>query len=262
MDRPPGAWVPQVATARALAGVASLCMAVAEVRPLRRLGLPDVLRLPYALPDFAVTPGVAATALGVWVACGVCFALGWHARAAGVGLALVMSGVLLLDEQTYSNHLYLAVLVVVLLVWADATARRNPAVPVLLLRTQVSLVYGWTAVAKLNATFLSGAAVFAALPWAVRTPLLARGLAAPVAMLLAVTTVVLELWIAVSLWRPGARRDACVAGVALHAGMVALLAVGGRVALTGFALLMFAGYVVFFDEVPAVRGRVGAPGRA
>mgnify|MGYP006199594577 CR=1 FL=1 len=79
--------------------------------------------------------------------------------------------VLFSDQQLYSNHLYLMVIVVGLLTAGDGGAalsldamRRGaretvPTWPMWLLRVQVSIVYGSAALSKVNLTYLSGSVV-------------------------------------------------------------------------------------------------------
>ena len=180
-------------------------------------------------------------------------------------LAAAMSYVLLLDEQTYSNHLYLLVLVVLLLVLANAggalgvDARRGRVGPhaeayaVWLLRTQVSATYAFAALAKLNPVYLSGATLagymspdlLVALPEAMRLPFV---------LACSWGTIALELGLAVALWSARWRRVAVAAGVALHVGMVALLPPAARMQLAIFAIEMVTLYVVFFVPLPRPAG--------
>src|SRR5688572_23328398 len=67
--------------------------------------LVDIPRLP--LPALPVL-------LGLWLASAAVFAAGWYVSVSGPLLAACLSYVLVLDEQTYSNHLYLMILVIAL----------------------------------------------------------------------------------------------------------------------------------------------------
>jgi hypothetical protein len=232
-----------------------------EATHLLRLASPDVARLPYALPTVPVSPALALGVGGAGLLLAAAFTCGWRVGATGAGLSAVLAFVLVLDGQTYSNHLYLAATLVVLLTWAHVA--RDPAGPLLLLRAQASIVYGFSGLAKLSPDFLSGLALVSVLPPSVRRELIERGIALPVAVGLSAATIVLELWIAASLWRPLVRRHAMVVGVVLHAGMIAGVASGGRPALLGFALLMFALYLLFLAPgVPAsTENVIAAPSR-
>jgi vitamin K-dependent gamma-carboxylase len=149
-----------VAVVRMVIGLAALARAYETSRILGRYFLPSTISLPHAtwLPE--VTERGATFLLATWVAAALLFAVGWRTRAAGSALAVICLYIVLLDEQLYSNHLYLLAMLCVLLVLADAGAvwsidawrqrrRREasliasdnvPAWPVFLLNTQVSSV--------------------------------------------------------------------------------------------------------------------------
>ena len=109
--------------------------------------------------------------IGLWLAGGVILAVGWHTRVGGTMLTVALAGTLLGDQQTYSNHLYLMLPVAALVTVAQSgaalslDARREggrewvPGWPVWLLCAQVSIVYAFAALAKLNPDFLSGSVV-------------------------------------------------------------------------------------------------------
>ncbi len=247
-----------VALTRIVIGLAALARAVVAYGILTRLFLPTTIHLPY-VPWLPVLPAAGVPwLLALWTVAALFFALGCWARTAGVTLAATLLYVLLLDEQTYSNHLYLLVLVVLLLVLAnagaaygiDARRRRTRAVAdawaVRLLRTQVSATYAFGGLTKINATYLSGATMaaymsrdlLASLPESSRLPFV---------LACSWGAIAVELGLAVALWSRRWRRAAMVAGVALHVGMVALLPPGVRSQLAIFAVEMFALYVVFFE---------------
>jgi predicted DCC family thiol-disulfide oxidoreductase YuxK len=172
--------------------------------------------------------------------------------------------VLLFDEQTYSNHLYLLTLLTLLLAWADAGAaysldarrtglRRVPAGPVHLLRAQLSIVYGFSAIAKVNLLYISGAIIslnleregWLAMPAALHTPTFL--------VWVALATILIEAGIAVAVWSERWRPRAFAAGFALHLGIVLLMARTERLQLAIFALEMFALYILFIDPRERVR---------
>lgn len=247
-----------VAIARAVIGLTALARVLEARRIVPRLFLPTTIRLPYVpwlpQPPAAAVPWI----LALWAVAALLFALGCRTRVAGVTLAATVLYVLLLDEQTYSNHLYLLTLVILLLVLADAGCRFSvdavrrrapaaaPAWAVWLLRTQVSATYAFAGLSKINAAYLSGAtmaaytsvALLASLPEAARLPFV---------LACSWGAIVVELWLAVALWSRRWRRPAIVAGVALHAGMIALLPPGVRFQLVVFACEMFALYLVFVE---------------
>ncbi len=111
-----------VAITRILIGVDAAFAAFETWRLLARLVEPAVIKLPYLewlpvlssqmLPGFIVSWLLAATA----------FVLGWKTRIAGAALTCAIGYTLLLDQQAYSNHLYLLFLIVLLLTIANSGA--------------------------------------------------------------------------------------------------------------------------------------------
>ena len=250
-----------VAIVRMVIGLTALVRVLEARRIFARLVLPTTIRLPY-VPWLPVLPAAGLSwLLVIWAVAALLFALGWWTRAAGVTLAATVLYGVLLDEQTYSNHLYLLVLVILLLVLANAGAlysvdarhRRTPAVAaawaVWLLRTQVSATYAFAGLSKINGVYLSGATMaaytspdlLASLPESARLPLV---------LACSWGAIVGELSLAIALWSRRWRRAAVVAGVALHVGMVAFLPPGVRFQLVIFAIEMLALYLVFVDGAP------------
>src|SRR4029079_19384281 len=86
----------------------------------------------------------------------------------GVILTLSMAYTLFFDQQLYSNHLYLATLVMLLLTIAESGARFSLDArwaggrdlilewPIVLLKIQISIVYFYAALLKINSQYLSG----------------------------------------------------------------------------------------------------------
>ncbi len=210
-------------------------------------------RLFYPFFDWVPRPP-ESTALAVLV-------VGWVAAASLVlglvphltaGLGAVVGLVTLLwDQQTYSSHLTLLTILLALLAFAGsgkrwALLRRSnpdatvPFWPQLLMMTQVSVVYLFAGLSKIQPTFLSGDPlqewmwpdlphwVFVVLAWA---------------------TVVTEVGLAVALWIPRVRVLAAVVGVALHLSIVTLLD-GENLWLLAFALTTTAVYPLFLTRPP------------
>lgn len=253
-----------VGMARIVIGIAALIRAVEGIRILSPLFDPITVRLPYVawLPDPDRTWVVGL--LAVWISAAAAFTLGWKTRWAGSLLAVAILGVLLLDQQSYSNHLYLMVLLVVLLTAADSGAALSldtrhvsrstvPAGPVLLMKLQISIVYLFAGLTKINDPFLSGGVIagesgtgVVSLPEALETP----EVLAPIAGLVVVT----EVFLAVALWLPRVRPLAFVVGFGFHMSIV--LFVGPFVQLSVFAMEMLAVYVLFLGIAEASRGVV------
>jgi vitamin K-dependent gamma-carboxylase len=240
-----------LALARIVTGVNAVAAAWEAWRVLSGIFAPLAVKLPY----FTWIPNPPRAALpifiGVWLIAAVAFALGWGTRLAGVALSCLTAFTLILDQQTYSNHFYLLVIIVVLLTIADSGAawsvdahRRGqrldvPAWPVLLMKAQASMVYFFSALAKITPQYLSGDILMQSLkvPW----------WGGPRAMsVVAVLSIASELFVACALWSSRVRVFAVVVGVGFHT-LILLFLDSSRLALSIFALDMFAVYVVFFD---------------
>lgn len=255
-----------VAVARIGVSVAILLEALGTGGTLQRLTEPGVVHTPYVSWAPSLTPALATALTALWIASALLFLVGWHTRVAGTVLAGTLAAVLFADQQLYSNHLYLMVLVAVIMVAADCgaaislDARRKPADtdvaawPVWLLQAQVSIVYGFAALAKLNLAFLSGSVIASSLR---REGLLAVPLdwrSAEPMLVLSVLAICLEAFIAVGLWLPRWRPAAFVGGLALHAGITLWLS--PTVTLLVFSLVMLPLYVLFLPAVRASRAVV------
>lgn len=256
-----------LAVARMLVAAAALLKAVVIAGPLLRLTEPGWLRMPVvAWLPYPAAPVVTGL-LAVWLLAALGLLLGWGTRVSGAVLAACLAVPLLLDEQLYSNHLYLLAVLTLLLTVADSAAcwsldahrrgtrERVPAGPVLLLQAMLPIVYGFAALAKVNVVWLSGGVMAASLRTdgllAVPAPLRTVYVMAAVA----VASVLLEGFLAVAFLRPRWRRAGAVLGVAFHLSIIATMT--ARLELLIFALAMFALYPLF--TAPA---RVRGPGAA
>ena len=201
--------------------------------------------------------------IGLWLVGGVMLMLGWHTRVGGTMLTVALAVALLSDQQTYSNHLYLMLPVAALLTVADSgaavslDARRAgerdwvPGWPVWLLCAQISIVYAFAALAKLNPDFLSGSVVASylrrdgllAVPaaWRSLEPMLVMSLFA----------ICSEAFLAFALWIPRWRPAALVVGLGLHLFIAGFLVPTGP--LFVFSLLMLPLYLLFLDVAPEAR---------
>ena len=253
-----------LAVARIVIGLCSFAVAWEVWRILSLVLKPLVVQLPYcswlprlplsALPVFIV----------VWCLATIALVLGLRPRFAGAIITCLTAYVLLLDQQTYSNHFYLFFLIMILLSVADSgatlsldtprTGKRDLVAgwPILLLKLQVSLVYGFSALAKLTPQFLSGDVLSQTLKqhgWLTfpdywRTP--------QVLTTLAVSAIFVELFIAFGLWSKRLRWAAVIAGVTLHIFILTLLD-SSRLSLGIFAMEMFALYPLFFQRMERLR---------
>jgi Vitamin K-dependent gamma-carboxylase len=212
---------------------------------------PQVLLLPYFEGFGRPTPMAVLALLALGTGAALLFLAGWGGRAPGLVLTAVLGAMLALDQQLYSNHLYLLTLLVALLTLAGAgravslDARHGrggdtvPGWPVTLLRWQLTLLYLFAALSKLNPAFLSGAVLVEQLPRFAAYPDVLRwaswlGLA-------------LEAWLAVGLWWPRTRRRTLVLGVLFHSTV--LLFMVPKAELLVFGLVSLGLYRLFFPTV-------------
>ena len=249
-----------LAVARILIGLCSFAVAWEVWRILSRLLNPVVVQLAY----FSLAAAAALKRLTSFcrrmVSRHDSFCGGFKPRFAGAIITCLSAYVLLLDQQTYSNHFYLFFLIMLLLTVADSgaalsldalqTGKRDHVAgwPILLLKLQVSLVYGFSAFAKLTRQFLSGDVLSQTLkqhgwltfPDSWRSP--------QVLTALAVSAIFVELFIAFGLWSKRLRWAAVIAGVTLHFFILTMLD-SSRLSLGIFALEMFALYPLFFQRL-------------
>lgn len=212
----------------------------------------ETLRLPVApsLPD--VTDALALRLAVAWLVLAVLLLLGTAARVAAAGLSGLAVAALLLDQSLYSNHLVLYAVLTALLAatgpaqrWRIGRARPRtvPWWPLWLMRTQLSSLYAFTALGKLNERFLGGHVLAAATHEPVASTLAARpGFATAVAG----ATVAVELGLAIAMWLPSTHRIAVPVGVALHLAIV--VTVVPTLPLVAFALTTLAAYPAAFGR--------------
>ena len=240
-----------VAVARIITGIAATLAAFEMWRLVRRLLIPTVIKLPYLewlplLPSASVKPFIL-----LWVVAAIAFAVGWHARIAGAALVSAIGYSLLMDQQVYSNHLYLLFVIVLLLtiVSNGPRAGRESLVgwPIWLLKIQVSIVYIFSAIAKLTPQYLSGEVLtqslklegFFTVPVSWRLPV-----AMQVSSVIAIAA---EIFVGLGLWSRRLRPAAAIVGVFFHLFIIAALD-SSRLSLSIFALAMIGAYLLFFDR--------------
>jgi vitamin K-dependent gamma-carboxylase len=241
---------------RMVVAAAALLKALAIAGPLFRLTEPGWLRLP-VFPWLAYPSAPAVVVLlCVWVLAAAGLLAGWRTRACGGVLTGCLAVPLLLDEQLYSNHLYLLAVLVGLLTVADSGARWSvdarrhgwrqqvAAWPVVALRAMLPIVYGFAALAKVNLVYLSGGVLAASLRTegllAVPPGLRMISVMAPIAL----ASVVLEAFLAAAFLRPRWRRAGVALGLTFHLSVIAVLA--APLELIIFAMAMVALYPLFF----------------
>lgn len=233
-----------LAAGRILVGLASFVVLIEWFGTLNRVANGSI-PVPVAdvLPDPTPNGVYALAILGFLGSVGMILGL---TRWPTLIVSAVSLCALLLDQQAYSNHLVLLALLTLFLgmsgahlVWSIPHPRagaRVPYWPAFLIQAQVSTLYFWTGVSKLNEQFLTGG-VFEmnmhawALPSSALLPVLAMA------------SVVTEVSLSVLLWARRLFPVALVLGVGLHLGIV--LTLEAPVPLVAFAGLMASGYVLF-----------------
>jgi hypothetical protein len=247
---------------RAMVGFAAIGFALESWVELGRLISPLVVKMPYVAWLPLLSSAALPVFIGIWLIMAVAFIIGLRTRLAGGILTLVMAYTLLLDQQLYSNHLYLGTLVLLLLTLADSGARfsldarwsggheRISGWPILLLKLQVSIVYFFAALLKINPIYLSGSIMTQF--WPFNDPSILPGGWSPalIMQIAAVLSICTELFLAVALWVPRLRWLALAVGVGFH---LMIICTGGAtpgvpdIPFAIFALVTVAPYALFFD---------------
>jgi hypothetical protein len=254
-----------VAIVRMVVGLAAIGFALETWMKMARVLDPMIVKMPYV----AWFPRIPAQALpifvGVWLSAALAFTLGLRARLSGAILTAAMAYALFFDQQLYSNHLYLITIVLLLLTIADSgacfslDARRSGGRerirqwPIVLLKWQVSIVYFYAAILKVNPQYLSGATMRGFWPLGELTALPGGWSPALLLQALAVLSILTELFLAAALWLPRVRWLALVVGIGFH---LTIMFTGGDrpgvpdIAFTIFAMVTVAPYALFFDFPP------------
>ncbi len=250
---------------RIMIGAAAAARSLIALPLLLRLSDPQILKTPVF--DWMPTPSrpLAFVLVAIWLGSACLLALGWKVHLSGLTLLSALAFMLALDLQTYANHLYLMAWVVLLLVVSDAGAgsRFDPSQrpvarwPVMLIMMQVSVVYLFSALTKINESFLSGQVLAGVLrdglipfPDSLRTPAFLGVVAGG--------AVVTEVFLAFALWLPRLRLIAFVVGALFHLTVALLMA--DTLELGVFAMLMLAIYPLFRSTLPPARSHaVAAP---
>lgn len=242
---------------RALVGLAALVKGIDVATSLegRRLAWAGV----------EVAPQVGPLVATVWLVAAAGLLVGYRCRLCALAIA-GLTAVVFAFAGLYSNHGYFLGTLALLLAFSDSGAafsldarlgrggERVTRLGVTLIRVQISVVYAFSALSKLNQDFLLGNTLYYHAREAVALPDAGTVAYVPLFVGLAVGAILLELFVAAGLWIARARPAAFVVGLALHAGMVLILSQRplGFVRLTIFAVLALSCYLLFLD-VPARR---------
>lgn len=250
--------------ARVLVGLATLSQWKITPGLYRRYSDPTLIHFPIVSWLPGPSTETAPFILVVWLVAALCFTVGWRTRWAGAVLAPLLLWNVLYDEQTYDNHTYLLSIVVFLVTLADGgaalsvDARRGagratvPAWGAFLVKAQLSVVYGFACINKLNAFYLEGGIMIQGVkPLRAMEPLMGYRPVLALAIVLAWSSVLIEGWIAVAMWRAKWRPSAIALGFLLHAGINSTM--GQFYGLLAFTLAMWAMYLPFLDARPGSR---------
>ena len=235
--------------ARVVIGLLAFARAFEGFRIGARVLDPNTLKAPL-IAGITIPRETLFIIIPVWAIAAILFALGFRLRLCGPVLTLCMLLTLLMDEQLWSNHLYLLTLEVILLTIASAVARPSAesvqAWPVTLLEIQLSIVYIFAAVTKLTPTFLSGAVLYLNLKregWFALPPTL-RTLR--VLGVLSVVAIVTEIFLAFALWSPKYRRAGVAMGIMFHLTLTLMIVPAVAVQLAVFSLCVLVLYPLYF----------------
>ena len=238
-----------VGIGRVLCGVASGIFLLDLGPVVMSVARGDAPHVPYALPAGVFTLPFATALLTVWALGTLGMLAGWRSRLSCALVAVSSGAVVLLDAQTYSNHLYLLALMSFL--FSLRGLRGTNVAPLVML--QSAIVYIYAGLAKANVEFMSGQVLAAYLPGPVRDMFREMPAAATLVLALSVAAVILEVLLGVALLVRRYRRDAFLIGLMLHVGMIVGVQPSVRWELVGFALLMFAAYVPALGLLPHAR---------
>ncbi len=242
-------------TARALVGViGALGMAKFALLVIELSLVGHLVRSPDAT--------VVQVTLLVVVGLGASWAVLRHQRtgAAAIAAAAAALGLMTLAPVTASHHFHLVAVLLVLASFVDDRAGGEPAPgatvagwPLALMRCQLTIVYAFTALSKVNADFLSGLVAHELLGTNVLGLSLPGGLdrSLPFLATCSVLLVVGEVVLALAVWSRRARPIAFAVALPMHAGMT-LLAAPDLVTVVEIAIFTTGMGVLYasFVEVP------------
>ncbi len=248
-----------VAICRIGIGLAAFIIGLKTAHDLFLLRRPEFVRAPPFdwMPAFESTGAILAFA-GVWIAASFGLIIGYRARWCALGLVAGTVLRFLIDQNMWSNHTYFVGLALLLLSLTESDAslsvrwvregrpeRQVTAWPLVLLQLQLSIVYFYSAIAKMNPTFLGGEILSARLsvPGVVDNPVVIK--------LASVATIGLELFLSFALWIPSLRYWGFLAGAVFHA--LIPLSIHLYAGLVAFSIATLSPYILFLDDRPGSR---------
>lgn len=203
------------------------------------------------LPAVDSSGGAVIAGVGAGAAAFVIAGLGTR-PAAGV-LCAMLGLAMLLEQQTFSNHQALSMWCALWLVFSRSDARWSLRARLdgprdvriadqLLLMTQVSVVYAFTGLLKLNPEFLSGRVI---------QQNSHLDLSDNLAQLMAFAAVLTEVGLCVGLWVPRLRWFVALAGLGLHASIPVVMV--QPLPLVSFSISVVSLYPLFLVRQRAVQ---------
>jgi hypothetical protein len=228
--------------------VASIIAWVDSAELFRHIVAGRVVAVP-RIEVFAVSAWTALLTLGLWAMGTVALALPRTRLSLGWLAPLGVIAASVLDRQVFSDITFLISLALAMHWWSWRLSQHGNTVhlrgaPLRVLQAQISIVFLWTAIAKLNPRFLSGAVLSTSFTGPVAAPdfILQRD----TLIALAVATVFGEAVLAVALWIERLRLLALTGAVGFH--VLILVFFRPTMALAAFALIMGSGYLLFASE--------------
>lgn len=218
-------------------GLASAMRAYMQYSLLKQLYSGDVI----PARNFPGLPDCPPQAAFVAIATSLAFAAGYKSRITGA-LSLAFHVYLMaLDSNLYANNTYTLTLILFLFTLPDYTQPTIPRWQSLLPRLQVTIIYAYSAIFKMNANFLSGATTSRSM----RLP--EAWLDTPLPALLAFGALAIEVFIPIALWLPRLRPAAFAAGALLHLAIIIGMERLYTGAMISFSITMLAPFLLFLE---------------
>lgn len=214
----------------------------------------QVVAVPYGFPGASALRPLAPGASLLWIAGAALLSVGLFARAAAAATSVGIGLFLALDQQLFANHTYLLCILTGSLAFvgsgsaygldASLRGRGHEAVtawPVQVIKLQISIVYLFALLSKLQPDFLAGTLLEPKLAGELYLRVLRDVPGA--ARVLALSAVAFEAVAFWELWVPRFRRVVMVLGVVFHVGILAI--VGFSPGLVAFSVATVGCYPLF-----------------
>ncbi len=225
-------------------GLAAALRSLLQLPLLRELYDGSIISAPNFVSFPGLSPATIPIVVAVSTASALAFAAGILQRLTGTITLAAFLYQFLADQNLYANNTYLTMLMLFLMTIASPRLSQVsiPNWLTLLPRLQVTIVYLFSAVLKINPAFLSGNTTNEAmrLPSSLQHPAILAVLAA--------SAVALELFIPVALWIPRLRRAAFACGFLLHSTIAVGMGRKYTYAMLVFGTVMLAPFLLFLNE--------------